>query len=154
MAGTQNKLCFFFPWLGSHYVLSREEEYQESCSYENCLPVPLHSSKHINQTWLEHETKHQQSCKRFTPWWTEPHADFMTETMSVFLVKTFLPSTYFSCWRAMVMAAPPMNQTITAWHRNSIKKPQSGRENRSEEDAKLSLMKELYVRSHLDGITW
>jgi hypothetical protein len=43
--------------------------------------------------------------------------------MSVFLVKFTIPNTYFSCCRAIVMAAPPMNPTIAACDKNSMRNP-------------------------------
>jgi hypothetical protein len=47
----------------------------------------------------------------------------MTETISVSLVKLLMPSTYLSCCRAIVTAAPPMNPTMAACDRKSMRKP-------------------------------
>lgn len=61
--------------------------------------------------------------RELTPWWAEPHTDCITETISVFFVNLEMPRKPLSCWRAIVMAAPPMKPTTAAWDRKSIRKP-------------------------------
>jgi len=65
----------------------------------------------------------KQSWRQIHPWWTAPHTDFITEIISVFLVKFVMPSNPFSCCSPIVMAAPPMKPIIEACDRKSIRKP-------------------------------
>lgn len=54
---------------------------------------------------------------------TVPQTDFITETMSVFFVKWVMPRNPFICCKAIVMAAPPINPTMAAWDKKSMRKP-------------------------------
>lgn len=61
--------------------------------------------------------------RELTPCWIEPNTDCITLIMSVFFVNFFMPRKPLSCWRAMVMAAPPMKPTMAAWDKKSIRNP-------------------------------
>lgn len=60
---------------------------------------------------------------KITPWWTEPQTERITDMISVCLVNFFMPRKPLSCWRDIVMAAPPIKPTMAAWDRKSIKNP-------------------------------
>ena len=153
IAETQKSFLFFFPWIIerdsvittysqrktnmwfwsmlmlSYNVLSNQKECQEGCTDQYCLPIPLQQEYKLNcfkcsniGVLIRQEQK-THKVQYLTPWWTFPQTDFMTDTISLFLVKLTIPRNPFSCWRAMVMAAPAMNPTMAAWDKNSMINP-------------------------------
>lgn len=75
--------------------------------------------------WVFHFSFLRECVCFLTPWWAEVRTERITETRSLFFVNflVLIPNRPLSCWRAMVMAAPPINPTIAAWDKKSIKKP-------------------------------
>lgn len=53
----------------------------------------------------------------------ELNTEFSTDIISDFFVNFLIPRNPLSCCNAIVIAAPPMNPTIAACDRKSIKKP-------------------------------
>ena len=142
-AGIQNSFLFFLPCLyqeirseqkninrrettmdglKTYNELTDEEEDQERYTNEYCLPIPLQAMTNV-WGYRESERNWAENRSIITPWWAELKTDWRTATILVFLVNFLIPRNPLSCWRAMVMAAPPMNPTTAAWDKKSIKKP-------------------------------
>lgn len=113
----------------SYNVLGNQKECQEWCTDQYCLPIPLHQECNDKLCQVSNigvfntQEKKIHTVQYLTPWWTFPQTDFMTDTISVFFVKFAIPRNPFSCWRAMVMAAPAMNPMMAAWDKNSMINP-------------------------------
>lgn len=150
IAGTQNNVFFLFPctktpsnmmWSFSIIqdvmikwgvgFLSLTMNLATRRNARNAAPITIVGQFHcrhssifeIQRVWFYILNIEVGGERELTPWWAELKTECMTEIRSAFLVKFLMPKNPLSCWRAMVMAAPPMKPTTAAWERKSIKNP-------------------------------
>lgn len=100
-----------------------------NCSNENRFSH-ISSSFTLCALWIYAFQKPQQKIKEkeriekeHTWWWTDLQTASTTDITSVLFVKWLIPSSPFSCWRPITMAAPATNPTIAAWDRKSTRNP-------------------------------